>query len=187
MRPIDEIIVHATATPPDWRNGESTASKVAEVRRWHTEERGWRDIGYHYLIDRDGTVAPGRPVEQTGAHVVGHNAGTIGVSLFGGHGAAATDQFVDHFTPAQDAALRALIDRLQTRFPAIRKVTGHNEYAAKACPGFAVAEWLNAPGNWLGSNPSPEPQPAADPVRVARWRLAAIRDAATAALTELPD
>jgi len=56
MRPLNEIIIHATATRADWRVGQATSDKVAEVRRWHVDERGWRDIGYHYLIDRDGTV-----------------------------------------------------------------------------------------------------------------------------------
>jgi N-acetylmuramoyl-L-alanine amidase len=147
MRPIDEIIVHCTDTLPEWWAGRRTSQKVAEVRRWHvTPEpagRGWSDIGYHYLIDRDGTVAKGRPLERTGAHVAGHNTGTIGISLFGGHGSSADDAFDDNFTQAQDRALRDLIASLRKQFPTIRKVTGHNEYAAKACPGFRVADWLD--------------------------------------------
>jgi hypothetical protein len=66
--------------------GKPTSEKVAEVRRWHVQDRGWKDIGYHFLIDRDGTVAKGRPVEQVGAHTMDHNVGSIGISLFGGHG-----------------------------------------------------------------------------------------------------
>lgn len=141
MRPINEIIVHCTATKPDWMDGKPTAKKVAEVRQWHIKERGWKDIGYHYLIDRDGTVAEGRPLDQVGAHVQGHNTGTIGISLIGGFGSAADDKFEDHFTPAQDFALRKLIEELKYRF-SISKVTGHNEYASKACPGFRVDKWL---------------------------------------------
>ena len=140
MRPINEIIVHCTATQADWMKGHPTGSKVEEVRKWH-KARGWKDIGYHFLIDRDGTVMAGRPLEQTGAHVAGHNTGTIGISLFGGFGSSADDKFEDNFTPQQDFALRKLIDDLKDRFP-ITKVTGHNEYAAKACPGFRVGKWL---------------------------------------------
>ncbi|MFE3838592.1 N-acetylmuramoyl-L-alanine amidase [Pseudogemmobacter sonorensis] len=141
MRAITGVIVHCTATRPDWWAGRTSAAKVAEVRRWHVTGNGWRDIGYHYLIDRDGTVVPGRPLEQTGAHVAGHNTGTIGISLFGGHGSAASDAFADHFTPEQDRALRKLIADLQGRFGAV-PVTGHNQYANKACPGFSVPKWL---------------------------------------------
>tara|TARA_R100000935_G_scaffold5325_1_gene12291 strand:+ start:41798 stop:42409 length:612 start_codon:yes stop_codon:yes gene_type:complete len=140
MRTLNEIIVHCTATQADWRDGQSTSAKVAEVKRWHLGN-GWSDIGYHYLIDRDGTVATGRPLGTVGAHVSGRNTGTIGISLFGGHGSAASDTFADNFTPAQDAALRKLLADLMAKY-SIKKVTGHNEYAAKACPGFKVSTWL---------------------------------------------
>ena len=140
MRAINEIVVHCTATRPDFMEGKPTSAKVAEVKRWHLAN-GWSDIGYHFLVDRDGTVATGRPVSVTGAHVAGHNTGTIGISLFGGHGSAETDKFADHFTPAQDEALRELLASLMAKY-GIKKVTGHNEYAAKACPGFKVAAWL---------------------------------------------
>ena len=67
MRKIDELIIHCTATRAEWMSDNSTAAKVKEVTKWHLD-RGWSDCGYHYLIDRDGTVAEGRPVEQAGAH-----------------------------------------------------------------------------------------------------------------------
>ena len=151
MRTITEIIVHCTATRADWMAGYPTGSKVAEVKTWHLA-RGFSDIGYHFLIDRDGTVAQGRPLELIGAHVAGHNTGTIGISLFGGFGSTEVDDFFDNFTAEQDLAARVLIADLRGRFPAIKLVTGHNQYAAKACPGFQVSEWLgetivvNTPG-----------------------------------------
>ena len=141
MRSLHEIIIHCTATPADWWSGKRTSEKVAEVKRWHVRDRGWSDIGYHFLIDRDGTVAKGRPLEKVGAHVQGRNTGTIGVSLFGGHGSAATDKFADHFTPAQEAALVKLLADLRKQYPTITRISGHNEFAAKACPGFNVPSW----------------------------------------------
>ena len=144
MRPIDEIIVHCAATRPDWWKSRSLGQKIAEVRRWHTAPppvgRGWSDIGYHFVIDRNGKVGPGRALERVGAHVVGRNTGTIGICLFGGHGSAATDRFQDHFTAEQEDALRTLIADLRQNH-AIDRVTGHNQYAAKACPGFSVPGW----------------------------------------------
>jgi hypothetical protein len=98
MRKIDEIIIHCTATRPNWWEDKTTEEKVAEVKRWHVQDNGWSDLGYHYLIDRDGTVAKGRPVEKAGAHCKGHNSTTIGVSLFGGHGSSERDTFNEHFT-----------------------------------------------------------------------------------------
>jgi len=141
MRPINEIIIHCTATRSDWWATRSTNQKVQEVRKWHLD-RGWSDIGYHYLIDRNGNVANGRPLERIGAHVKGHNTGTIGIALFGGHGSSANDKFLDNFTVEQWAALRSLITDLQKRFGDL-KISGHNEYAAKACPGFQVQDWIH--------------------------------------------
>lgn len=139
---VDTIWVHCSATKPDWMLGHSLAAKVAEIRRWHLD-LGWRDIGYHWIIDRDGKVAPGRPETQEGSHVRGYNRKSLGVCLLGGHGSAATDKFEENFTAAQKAALRQLVSDIRKRTP-IKAVRGHNEVAAKACPGFEVAAqaWL---------------------------------------------
>lgn len=142
MRDVNEIIIHCTATRAEWWASKPTSAKVAEIKRWHVDGNGWQDIGYHYLIDRDGAVSQGRPVEKTGAHCRGRNKGTIGVSLFGGHGSSERDQFADHYTDAQEAALRGLIGDLKAEHGNL-KVSGHNQYAAKACPGFDVPNWFD--------------------------------------------
>lgn len=141
MRDINEIIVHCTATQPGWWSSKSINQKISEIRKWHIQDRGWTDIGYHILIDRDGKVGFGRPIEKIGAHTVGKNQGTIGVSLLGGYDSASTDSFSDNFTAHQENALRLMIKELSQKF-SIKKVTGHNDYAAKACPGFKVSNWL---------------------------------------------
>ena len=143
MRRINEIIVHCSATRPSWMEGKTIEAKRDEIKRWHVVDNGWADIGYHYVIDRDGQVAPGRPLENAGAHTQGHNANSIGVCLIGGHGSAVNDAFEKNYTSEQDQALRVLLDSLQVRFPGIKKISGHNDYtAAKACPGFKVGRWL---------------------------------------------
>lgn len=141
MRRIDTIVIHCTATHADWWDGRSAQDKVNEVRRWHLD-RGWSDIGYHYLIDRNGVVVGGRPIEKIGAHAKGHNASSIGISLFGGHGSSATDAFDDNFTQAQNDALRRLVDDLKRKYPSIKTIIGHNQVSARACPGFSVPRWL---------------------------------------------
>lgn len=140
MRDFNEIIVHCTATRPEWMASKPLAQKVAEIRRWHVEGNKWSDIGYHYLIDRNGAIAEGRKVERIGAHVRGRNRNSIGISLIGGHGGSETDKFSDHFTADQDAALRALISELQAKHGAMT-VSGHNQFAAKACPCFQAPDW----------------------------------------------
>ena len=141
MRHINEVIIHCTATRPEWMADQPGGAKRDEIRRWHLD-RGWNDIGYHDLIDRDGSILVGRPINVTGAHCKGHNTGSIGVSMLGGHGSSENDDFEENFTAEQDAALRKYIEDRKLTFPSITKISGHNEYAAKACPGFRVSEWI---------------------------------------------
>ena len=141
MRHIDEIVIHCTATNTSWYADKSAQDVAQEIRRWHTEERKWSDIGYHFIVHRNGEVANGRPVWRSGAHVAGHNKNTIGVSLVGGRGGCSDDSFLDNFTEEQEKALRELIEDLKKDHKTITKVTGHNEYASKACPCFDVDEW----------------------------------------------
>lgn len=149
MRTLRRIILHCSATPPSWLANSSADRKLETIRGWHVNHRGWKDIGYHYIIDRDGTVKAGRPVAVTGAHVVGHNKDSIGICLIGGmwpnlEDSKPTDKFSDHFTPAQDFAARELIEFLQEEYGALT-VHGHNDFAARGCPGFKVAEWFPLP------------------------------------------
>lgn len=133
MRKIDKIIVHCTATP------EGRDVTVEEITRWH-RARGFRTIGYHYLIRLDGTVCPGRPENEIGAHCKGENARSVGICYAGG---LASDGKTpkDTRTPAQRASLRRLVAELRLRYPRAT-VHGHREFAAKACPCFDVATEL---------------------------------------------
>lgn len=141
-RTINEINVHCSATRPGWMAEATGPARIAEIRRWHVQTNGWRDIGYHYLIDRDGQIHPGRPVASPGAFEPKVNATAIGICLLGGYGSAATDAFDQHYTPDQDESLRTLIGKLRSEHPGVRRVTGHNDYSSKACPGFKVGRWL---------------------------------------------
>lgn len=142
MRKLDSIFIHCTATRPEWWADRRSSEKAAECKRWHLD-RNFSDVGYHYFVDRDGTVTEGRPIEKSGAHARGHNTGSVGIALWGGHGGDQDDKFEDHFTPAQDRALRKLISSLRMEYPSITKVRGHNEVSAKMCPCFEVSQWLN--------------------------------------------
>lgn len=138
---VKTIIIHCSATKPLWYKSRSAEEKASEIRRWHVEDNGWSDIGYHYIIDRDGAIAKGRDESVQGAHVKGHNEDSIGVCLIGGFGGNVDDSFFDHFTESQDKALKILIKDIQSRWH-VATIKGHNEYAAKACPCFNVRKWL---------------------------------------------
>lgn len=141
-KPVDTIWMHQLTTRPEWYADKSVDDMVKEVRRWHVDGRGWRDIGYHYVIDRKGNVGIGRPETMVGAHVAGYNTGGIGIALAGGHGATKTDSFEKNFTEEQDNSARKLIADIKTRAN-IKRVRGHSEVANKACPGFTVSKWLD--------------------------------------------
>ena len=130
MRKIDKIILHCTATP------EGREVTVADVSAWH-KERGFRTIGYHYLVYLDGTVVRGRREEEIGAHCLGQNAGSIGVCYVGGLDSRGRPK--DTRTAAQRVALRNLVEGLQRRYPHAT-LHGHNEFAAKACPCFKISD-----------------------------------------------
>lgn len=139
--PVTEIFVHCSATRADWMEDKNLDDKVKEITRWH-RARGWGTIGYHHVIDRDGSIAIGRAESMIGAHVAGHNTGSIGICLIGGHGSNENGKFLEYYTAEQETALRKLIAEIQTRAN-ITKIRGHNEVAAKACPGFNVRRWLD--------------------------------------------
>ena len=127
MRNINEIIVHCAAT----REGRDFT--VEDITRWH-KARGFATIGYHFVIYRDGSIHEGRPLEQIGAHGVGHNKHSIGVCYIGG---CASDGKTpkDTRTPEQKEALLSLLRRFKARFPNAT-IHGHRDFAAKACPSF---------------------------------------------------
>lgn len=129
MRKITEIIIHCSATPA------GRHFTVQDLDRWH-RARGFNSIGYHYVIYLDGSVHPGRPIQEPGAHCIGHNAHSIGVCYIGGLDAD-TFEAADTRTSEQRTALRELLAKLQEQYPGAT-VHGHNEFADKACPCFRV-------------------------------------------------
>jgi N-acetylmuramoyl-L-alanine amidase len=133
-RKISEIIVHCSATPA----GRDV--RAADINAWH-KTRGFRCIGYHYVIKLDGTVERGRSESTIGAHCLGHNVNSIGVCYVGGCDADMSP--CDTRTDAQKQSLLALLADLRRRYPDA-KIYGHRDFAAKACPSFdATTEYSN--------------------------------------------
>ena len=152
-----KIMIHCLATPPGWGKHKDAEQMVAEVRLWHTQDRGWSDIAYAEVVDYEGRSAPGRDLnndgstfDDTGAGAKGHNEDTIHIALAGGRWPDGTwgsrrDKFSDHFTPEQNRQLRESIARINRLAGRELKVLGHNEVdPSKGCPAFDVQEWLNA-------------------------------------------
>lgn len=129
MRTIEKIIIHCSATPA----GRHVTT--ADIDGWH-RARGFRKIGYHYVIYLNGSIHPGRAESEIGAHCSGHNARSIGICYIGGCDASMRP--ADTRTEAQKQSLRRLVESLRRRYPRA-SVHGHNEFAAKACPSFDVS------------------------------------------------
>lgn len=135
-RTIKEIIVHCTATP------EGRDMTVDQIRRDH-KAQGWSDIGYHYVIYRDGTIHEGRDVDIIGAHCSkgGHNTYSIGVAYVGGVENRPGIPYAmlkpkDTRTDAQKFALMSLLVDLKKSYP-YAKIYGHRDFdSGKACPSF---------------------------------------------------
>ena len=132
MREVNRIIIHCSATP------ESRDIDAAEIKRWHVEERGWSDIGYHYVIKLNGDIESGRPLDIPGAHVSGHNVDSIGICYVGGIDEDMNPK--DTMYKCQEESLRELIYSLRMVWDKHLTIHGHNEYSSKACPGFKVSE-----------------------------------------------
>ena len=148
MREINLIVVHCAATP------EGKDFTVQDIDRWH-KDRGWKGIGYHWVIYRDGSIHAGRPESEIGAHVEGYNAHSIGICYIGGCAATKNAKgkypSKDTRTPEQKAAMRQLVDKLLQKYPGSR-VCGHRDLYGdtnhdgkitqsdwlKSCPCFDV-------------------------------------------------
>lgn len=173
--PVTEVILHTSATPGAWARGKTADQMRDEIDRWHRNQ-GWAGIGYHRVIAPDGTVALGRSIYTPGAHVSGHNTGTIGVCLIPSRdvSGARIGQFADYYTEAQRQAVRDYIAELAELTP-IAKVSGHNDYtSAKTCPGFKVrsADWMPAakPAQPVTQADAPTPaSPPSPPPALPRW------------------
>ena len=138
--PPKYITLHAAATYP------SMDIDIQWIKDIHVKQRGWSDVGYHYFIQRDGTMQKGRPDYRLGAHVGGHNTGNLGVCMAGGL-KEGTKQPEDNFTPEQWETLNGLLDKLLDEYPDA-EIVGHNyfpRYKSRGCPCF---DWETY-GKWV--------------------------------------
>jgi len=130
MRKINKIIIHCSATP------QNRKVSVNTIRKWHLQ-RGFNDIGYHYVIHLDGKISVGRPIEKVGAHCAYENRGSIGICYVGGM-TKDMKKPKDTRTQAQKDSLIKLMHELIYKYNKDMTIHGHNEYANKGCPCFDV-------------------------------------------------
>ena len=126
MRRLNKIILHCSDSD-NYRH-----DNIAEIDRWH-RERGWRKIGYHFFIDKQGELFEGRPIHEKGAHCYGQNRNSIGICLSGRH----------DFQDIQLTTLQELILRLWHDYGRL-SIHGHCEFNSnKSCPNFDYIPFVN--------------------------------------------
>jgi len=132
MRDLNKIIIHCAATE------QGRTYTVEDIRRWH-KKRGFRDIGYHYVVYIDGHIERGRPIQEQGAHAKGFNEDSIGICYIGG---LIDGKPADTRTVPQIHALRGLVEGLKVAFE-IKEVVGHRDLTYdRECPCFDVKTQL---------------------------------------------
>ena len=156
------MVLHHTAFATSQIEGtsfEAEAAHMREIQRWHLE-RGWATVGYHFVVSPTGRIFRGRPVDRLGAHVLGHNVGTIGISLMG------------HFelerpSPAALASLTHVRARLVPGGSRAR-LLGHRDHRGhetSACPGRHLAPYVEKRGGPPLGGPPAKPIPSGRALR----------------------
>ena len=141
MKEIKKIIIHCSAT----REGDDSINAEV-IDRWH-KKRGWKGIGYHFLVLIDGSIETGRMIDKCGAHTKGMNCSSIGVCYIGGVESERNEdgkyEAKDTRTTEQKETLLELLHVLRKMYPDA-KIHSHRDFAAKACPSFdATTEYCN--------------------------------------------
>jgi len=138
-------VLHVSGTPM------GINYNIDMLRDYHVRVKGWSDIGYHYFIDEQGELFEARPLNRNGAHVKGHNRGTIGICVAGGLDKNKLPS--DTMTGKQQFIVEALLLALKKGNPNM-KVKGHRDYSKdsnnngiiepfeyiKFCPGYNAEE-----------------------------------------------
>lgn len=166
--PIHKIVIHCSATQNGKQLRTATQTAAQRIDDWH-KQRGYRrteqhrkafnphlaHIGYHFIIDTDGSVETGRSVGEMGAHVKGHNFRSVGICLVGGITASGKNH--GEYTEAQWQSLHQLLRELESKHPKA-KICGHRDLSPdtnhngkvekhewlKDCPCFDVWSWLDS-------------------------------------------
>tara|TARA_B100000427_G_C15254313_1_gene483605 strand:- start:151 stop:582 length:432 start_codon:yes stop_codon:yes gene_type:complete len=129
----DTIVIHCAATKPSMDIGYD------EIRKWHVEDNGWDDVGYHYIIKRDGTLQTGRDESMVGSHARQVNGTSLGICLVGG--VDDNNDWENNFNDEQFETLKTIVLKLKDKYQ-IEKIIGHYEVDdVKKCPSFDVTEW----------------------------------------------
>lgn len=138
--PVNEVILHCAAISTAQFDGMRPFQVFSIINRWHVE-RGFSGFGYHGLFMPDGQFYAGRPFGMIGAHCIERNRGSLGFLMIESRKITKIGQFSDWFKKEQADSLWPLLRDLLAK--GVTRVTGHNDYANKLCPGFHVEDFFD--------------------------------------------
>lgn len=139
-QPLDQIlrtvVVHHSALPQ--------SDGPREIQRMHIQDKGYADIGYHFVIDGTGQIYEGRPINIRGAHTGGFNTGSVGICLMGNFENATP-------TATQLQSLENMIGLLRDAY-GITHIAGHRDFqpGVTVCPGNHLSALLQSTATRLG-------------------------------------
>lgn len=120
------IILHHSLTA----DGKTVSCQA--IRKYHTQEKGWKDIGYHFvieLVNDEYEILMGRPLDQEGAHCQGMNSVGLGICFVGNF----DEQEVPEAQWKRGVILvRGLVHLLNIP---VENIRGHHDHSEKSCPG----------------------------------------------------
>jgi hypothetical protein len=123
---VTKVFIHCSASD------RAADDNVEAITKWHLA-RGFKTIGYHFYISKDGVVHQGRDIEKIPAAQEGHNTGSIAICLGG----------LNKFSEAQFEALRGLCAEIKRQIPDV-SFHGHCEVNPhKTCPNFDCKKVLD--------------------------------------------
>lgn len=124
MRNIEYIVIHCTGTAP--------SVKVDAVKNYWKNHLGWKNPGYHILIDANGIPNYLAPFENVTNGVKGFNHNSIHIAYIGGKGGA------DTRTLGQKATLLTCLREVIEFLGYVPIIQGHKDFpgVSKSCPNF---------------------------------------------------
>jgi N-acetylmuramoyl-L-alanine amidase len=137
LRDIKNIVIHCTATP--------LSTTVESIKRYWREHLGWKNPGYHFLIEKNGNVQYLHDIEKVANGVRGHNQNSIHIAYIGG--VDKNQRAIDNRTRQQCISMLLLVNEFHEMFPEA-DIKGHRDFSgvAKDCPSFDVKKWISANG-----------------------------------------
>lgn len=156
----NRITVHHTVTPT--HDSMSPEARLRQIQAYHQNVQGWCDIGYHFLVSRDGRIWEGRPMYRLGTHVGNNNSGNVGISFMGTY-------TTDAATSTQVNNVGKLVKGIASKYGfaiSSTKVKGHRNYNQTSCPGNKLYTQLPSIINaakGTSSAPPPSTTPAPSP------------------------